>query len=78
MRTIVFFALTCFVSSFGAIANLGNHQYPDLFALILFGSWIPFMLYYRLRSRRIAAARRRAYFLEKHLCIYLRQNRYRY
>lgn len=77
MRTI-FFALTCFVSYFGAVANLGNHHYPFLFIIIAFGSWAPFLLYYRGIARRREARRRRAYLQERCMRVYLYKNGYRY
>jgi hypothetical protein len=78
MRTILFFAMTGFVSYFEAVANLGNHQYPLLFILIAFGSWVPFLLYYRGIARRREARRRRAYLQERCMRAYLHQNGYRY
>jgi hypothetical protein len=76
MRTIVFLALTCFVSYIGAISNLGNNAHPLLFMVILYGSWIPFVLYVRGRCRRIAARKRRAYLQDRYRRVYL--HRYRY
>lgn len=74
MRTILFFALSCFVSSIGALANLGNHQHPLLPFFILYGAWLPFILYYRSRHRHITAGRRRVWMHEQCMRTYLSKN----
>lgn len=77
MRTI-FFALTYFASYIGAVANLGNHQYPFLFIIIAFGSWVPYILYTRESRRRKRANQRRAYLQEACIRSYLRRNGHYY
>lgn len=74
MRTLAFSSLTCFVSAFGLLANLGNHH-EVMDVLAAYAVWLPFIFYYRARRLRIRARQRRAYLYEQCLRTYLLKNR---
>lgn len=78
MRTLLFLFVTCFISCFGALANMGSPTHPHLFIFILFGPWILFFLHLRARQRRIDTRRRRGCLHEACMRSYLRKNGYRY
>jgi len=78
MRTLIYLALTAFICSFCALANIGNHSCPYLFIVLEFGPVVLFFLYQQRRRRRINSCRRRAFLHEQCMRVYLRQNGYRF
>lgn len=53
MKTLVYFILTCFIST-GAFFAASNMKEPFPAFAVAFGIWIPFVIYLTRRQRRIA------------------------